>query len=147
MTCPNWSMLIVESLKIICTGITWTHWISVAEPEPPLLGWSLSRFFKAASAPVISFWQAKKESLVVVRNLDLKAIYNGKCDPKKTYITNLLFSFKDLKMKKFSAWSRSRLFCLEPKRTQFGRSRSSGAAQKSGGSATLHWKSKRYFFC
>ena len=43
-----------------------------------------------------------------------------------------------------SVYSRSRLFCLEPEPNQFGRSRSrlwdlktAGAAQKSGGSATL----------
>ena len=58
--------------------------VSVAEPEPPLSGWSRSRFvcwpeppFKAALAA--SFWQAKKKSLVVVTKHDLKAIYNGKC--------------------------------------------------------------------
>ena len=38
-------------------------------------------FFKAA--PSASFWQAKKESLLVTKH-DLKAIYNSKCDPKKT---------------------------------------------------------------
>ena len=80
-----------------------------------------------------------------MRNLDLKAIYNGNCDPKKTYITNSLFSFKDLKMKNFSAWSRSRLFLpgaeadpiwSEPELAPGPRT--SGAAKKSGGSATLH---------
>ena len=60
---------------------------SVAEPEPPLEEWSRSRFFcwlgpragaaffKAAPALTESFWQAKKESLVVVTKRDLKAIY------------------------------------------------------------------------
>ena len=81
--------------------------------EPPLLGWSLagadflvsepffllagaerrSRFFKAAPAQAASFCQAEKESLVVVTKQDLRAIYNGKCDPKKTCIDNSLFSF------------------------------------------------------
>ena len=56
--------------------------ISVAEPEPPILGWSRSQFFYW-SEPAASFWQAKKESLVVVTKHDLKAIYNNKCDPKK----------------------------------------------------------------
>ena len=69
--------------------------------EPPLLGWSRRRlfcwpepragaaFFKAA--PAASFWRAKKESLVVVTKHNLRAIYNGKCDPKKTCINNSLF--------------------------------------------------------
>ena len=69
--------------------------------EPPLLGWSWSRFFwwpepraaaaffKAAAAA--SFWQAKQESLVVVTKHDLIAIYNGKCDLKKTCINNSIF--------------------------------------------------------
>ena len=43
-------------------------------------------FFKAAPPPAASFWQAKKESLVVVTKHDLRAIYNGKCDLKKTFI-------------------------------------------------------------
>ena len=34
---------------------------------------------------------AKKESLVVVTKHDLRAIYTGKCDPKKTCIINSLF--------------------------------------------------------
>ena len=62
------------------------------EPEPTFF-WLESRagaaFFKAA--PAASFWQAKKESLVVVTKHDLRAIYNGKCDPKKTCINNSLF--------------------------------------------------------
>ena len=82
----------------MCAGKT-----SVAEPEAPLLGCSRSRFFcwpepraeaaffKAALAA--SFWQAKKKSLVDVTKHDLKTIYNGKCDPKKTCIDNSLFSF------------------------------------------------------
>ena len=73
---------------------------SVAEPEqkrrlePPLLGWSPSGFLVGRSrepkpplftaAPAASFWQAKKESHVVVTKHDLRAIYNGKCDLKKT---------------------------------------------------------------
>ena len=32
--------------------------------------------------PPLSFWQAKKEPFVVTIH-DLRAIYNGKCDPKK----------------------------------------------------------------
>ena len=69
------------------------HYIctSVAEPEPlepPLLGRlrSRSRFFcwsepgagaalfKAAPAPAASFRQAKKESLVLVSNMTLRAV-------------------------------------------------------------------------
>ena len=46
---------------------------------------SRSAFFKAA--PAASFWQAKKESLVETK-YDLRAICNGKCDPKKTCINN-----------------------------------------------------------
>ena len=51
--------------------------------EPPLLGWSRSRsrffiwrqpsagaaFLKAAPAPTAFFWQAKKESLVLLQNM------------------------------------------------------------------------------
>ena len=84
---------------------------SVAEPEspgaawsrlePPLLGWNRSRFFcwpepRAGAvffkaAPAASFWQAKKERLFVVTKHDLRAMYNGKCDHKKTCINNSLF--------------------------------------------------------
>ena len=90
--------------------------VSVAEPEPPLSGWSRSRFvcwpeppFKAALAA--SFWQAKKKSLVVVTKHDLKAIYNGKCYPKKTCINNSLFKSSKLKILVHgagaaAAWSR-----------------------------------------
>ncbi len=72
--------------------------ISVAEPEPPLLGWSRSRLFVGRSRepepeppPAASFWQANKKSLAVVTKHDLRAIYTGKCDPKKTCINNSLF--------------------------------------------------------
>ena len=54
-------------------------------------------FFKAVPAPVpaASYWQAKKENLVVVTKHDLKAMYNGKCGPKTTCITSsLLMSSK-----------------------------------------------------
>ena len=37
----------------------------------------------ALAAPAASFWQAKKESLVVTKH-DLRAIYNGKCNSNKT---------------------------------------------------------------
>ena len=55
----------------------WLLPLSVAEPEPPLLGWSRSRFFwlsgaesrSRKAAPDASFWQAKKESLVLVTNM------------------------------------------------------------------------------
>ena len=53
--------------------------ISVAEPEPTGAATfrveprAVAAFFNAA--PAAYFWQAKKESLVVV------TIYNGKCDP------------------------------------------------------------------
>ena len=43
-------------------------------------------FFKAAPAAL-----AKKESLVVVTKHELREIYNGICDPKKTCINNSLF--------------------------------------------------------
>ena len=36
-------------------------------------------FFKAA--PVASLWQAKNKILAVVTEHNLRAIYNGKCDP------------------------------------------------------------------
>ena len=65
---------------------------SIAEPKPPgattfrveaepiflLAG---AAFFNPALAA--SFWQAKKESLVVTKH-DLRAIYNGKCNSNKT---------------------------------------------------------------
>ena len=51
-----------------------------------LLAGAGAAFLKAA--PDASFWQAKKESLVVVTKYDSKATCNGKCDPKKTCITN-----------------------------------------------------------
>ena len=54
------------------------------EPDPIfLLAAAGAAFFKAPPALAASFWQAKKESLVVVTKHDLRAIYNGKCDPKK----------------------------------------------------------------
>ena len=59
---------------------------SVAEPEPPgeaTFRASRSRLF-CWPEPATSFWQEKKESLVVVKKHDLRAIYNGKCDLKKT---------------------------------------------------------------
>ena len=62
------------------------------EPEPVFF-WagadSRSHLFNAA--PAASFWQAEKESLVVVTKHDLRAIFNGKCDPKNTCIINSLF--------------------------------------------------------
>ena len=58
------------------------------EPEPIFL-LAGAAFFKAASAA--SFWQAIKGKPCVVTKHDLKAIYNGKSDPKKTCITNALF--------------------------------------------------------
>ena len=51
--------------------------MSVAEREPPLLGWRRSRFFswpelragaaffKAAPTPAASFWQAKKRKALL----------------------------------------------------------------------------------
>ena len=68
---------------------------SVVEPEPPFLGWSQSRFLFVRSRepePSASFWQAKKESLVLkFTKHDLTAVFNGKCDPKKNCINNSLF--------------------------------------------------------
>ena len=90
--------------------------------ELQLVRWSRSRifcwpepragaaFFKAA--PAASFWQAKKESLVVVTKHDLRAIYNGKCDLKKTCIIYSLFKSSKWKMLVFgagAAWSRPNL--------------------------------------
>ena len=81
----------------------------VAEPEPPLVGWSRSRFFcwpeprAGATFSKQANKQAKKERLVVVTKQMFRAIYNGKCDPKKTCINNSL-------LKNVSVWwSRSRL--------------------------------------
>ena len=61
---------------------------SRVEPEPIFL-LAGAAFFKAA--PAASFWQAKKESLVVVTKDDLRSIYKGNCDLKKTCINNSLF--------------------------------------------------------
>ena len=85
--------------------------ISVAEPEPPLLGWRRSRLF-CWPKPRASFWQAKKESLVVVTKHDVSAIYTGKCDPKKTCINNSLFISSIWKMFEYGAGAT--FFSLEP---------------------------------
>ena len=79
---------------------------SVAEPGAIFL-WAGVAFFKAA--PAASFWQATKESLVVVTKHDLRAIYMGKCDPKKTCINNSPFRSLKWKMLVYGAgaeWSR-----------------------------------------
>ena len=63
-------------------------------------------FFKAA--PAASFWQAKKESLVVVTKQEFRAFYNGKCYTKKTCINNSLFKSYQWKMLVYgdgNAWS------------------------------------------
>ena len=71
-------------------------------------------FFKAAAAA--SFWQAKKESLVVVTKHDLRAIYKSKYDPGAGADP---------------IWS-------ELESAPGPRTSGAGAVQKSGGSATLH---------
>ena len=110
---------------------------SVAEPEPPLEEWSRSRFFcwlgpragaaffEAAPALTESFWQAKKESLVVVTKRDLKAIY---------IMVNVIRKRLALKIHFLRAQNDTLtvkcmepeppFFCLEPEQTRFGRSRS-----------------------
>ena len=73
------------------TRIYFTYLTSVAEPEPKPPGATTFRvepepeplYFKAAPSSAASVWQAKMESLVVVTKYDLRAIYNGKCDPKR----------------------------------------------------------------
>ena len=100
-------------------------------------------FFKAAAAPAASFWQAKKESLVVVTKHDLRAIYNGKCDPKKTCINNSFFKSSKLKILVYgagAAWSC--LFLLGAGADPIWSEAAPGpwtcrAAQKNGGSALL----------
>ena len=72
--------------------------ISIAEPEPRAEAATFRvepepRAAFVNAAPAASFWHAKKESLVVVTKDDL-AIYNGKCDPKNTFINNSLQSSK-----------------------------------------------------
>ena len=74
--------------------------LGLPEPEPP----------KKVAAPQHS------------TKHDLKAIYNGKCDPKKTCINNSLFKSSKWKMLVYGAGAA--FFCLEPEPTQFGRSRS-----------------------
>ena len=86
--------------------------------QPPLLGWSRSRFFVSRSRepepPFLRrlwlhlFGKQKSKSLVVVTKHDFRAIYNGKCDPKKTCINNSLFKSSKLKMLVYGAgatWS------------------------------------------
>ena len=67
---------------------------SVAEPEPIFLmagaeSWSGSGCI---------FWQAEKESLVLVSKHDLRAIYTSKCDPKRL---GLLINFLRAQNEKF----------------------------------------------
>ena len=50
------------------------------EPEP---SFSLAEAGFLKAAPAASFWQAKKESRVVVTKHDFRAIYNCKCDLKR----------------------------------------------------------------
>ena len=79
-----------EMFSKICFCHFWqkeVHKIRVSEPEP-IFYLAGAAFFKAV--PAASFWQAKKESLVFTKH-NFKAVYNGKCDPKKTYINNSLF--------------------------------------------------------
>ena len=70
-----------------------TIFLSVAESEPP--GAATLRmepephFLRRLRLHL--FDKQKKESLVVVTKNDLRAIYNGKCDPKKTSINTSLF--------------------------------------------------------
>ena len=52
---------------------------SVAEPEPPLLGWSR---IKAAPAPAASFWQEKKGNPCVTKH-DLKQFITLNVIPKR----------------------------------------------------------------
>ena len=80
-----------HKIKMIKVLLASGYGSATSGAEPPLLGWSRSR------EPEPPFWQAKKESLVVVTKHDFKAIYNGKYDPKKTCITNSLFRSSKLK--------------------------------------------------
>ena len=76
-----------------CTSMRLWVLRSRSHLEPPVLRWSRSRFFCCPelrvgaaffkAAPAVSFWQAKKESLVVVAKHDLRVIYSDKCDPKR----------------------------------------------------------------
>ena len=52
---------------------------SVVEPEPIFL----MAGAESRSGSGCIFWKAEKESLVLVSKHDLRAIYTGKCDPKR----------------------------------------------------------------
>ena len=79
--------------------------------EPPLFGWSRSQFFCWPELRA-SFWQVKKGKPCSCDKHDLKAIYKGRYDPKKTYINNSLIKSSKLKILMYGAaffyWSRSR---------------------------------------
>ena len=79
--------------------------------EPPLFGWSRSQFFCWPELRA-SFWQAKKGKPCSCDKHDLKAIYKGRYDPKKTYINNSLIKSSKWKILMYGAaffyWSRSR---------------------------------------
>ena len=65
---------------------------SVVEPEPIFL------MAGAESRSGCIFWQAEKESLVLVSKHDLRAIYTSKCDPKRLA---LLINFLRAQNEKF----------------------------------------------
>ena len=85
---------------------------------------------------------------------DIKAIYNGKCDLKTTCITNSFIKsskYKILVHGAGAAWSRLFLpgagadpIWSEPESAPGPRTSGAGAAQKSGGSATLDYYRKKY---
>ena len=66
-------------------------------------------FFKAAPTLTAFFLQAKKESLVVVTKHDIRAIYNGKYDPKKNAVIINFLRAQNQKLYVVSGlWSQSR---------------------------------------
>ena len=86
---------------------------SIAEPEPP--GATTFRvepepiYYLAGAGSGCIFLASKKGKPCVVTKQDPKAVYNGKCDPKKTCIKNSLIKKSKWKMLVYgagAAWSR-----------------------------------------
>ena len=84
---------------------------------------SRSRFF-CWSATAVSFWQAKKESLVLVSNMTKEQFIKVKYDPKRLALIINLLRAENNKFKCMEPEPRPPFFCLELEQALFGRSRS-----------------------
>ena len=100
--------------------------------------------FKATPAPDASFWQAEKERLLVVTEHDLRAIYNGKCDSKKTCITVIIHFLRAQNEKCYCMEPEppgATFFCLEPEPTHFvGTGVGSGTSDFRSQSSPKKWR-------